>query len=158
MVDRPRSVTWAVRLVLVMVLLAVVVTALAVVFDAELVEAWTGGEGLSADDTRVPASYLPVAVVLCLVVSVLLLVLVTFLRGGHNWARHCIAAAGVLSAVVVASALRVSPPAPFVALGVVFWLLDAALLVALYRPGTTCHVTAWKRRPRSGADEGTPVA
>lgn len=141
---RPTAVTRAVQLIWVLVLLGAAVTVLAVVFDEELVASWAGLPGQSVDDTRVPPTFVPVAVVLYGTMAILLLVLTAFLRGGHNWARHCIAASGVLSALVVLASLRTGPPTVFVALAWVFLLLDAVLLVLLYLPSTGAFVT---RRP-----------
>ena len=91
---RPASVERASWVIWALVVVATAVTVLAVVRDDDLVAAWAGGQGRSVDDTRVPPSFTPVVVVLYVVISILLLVLLAFLRGGHNWARHCIAGCG----------------------------------------------------------------
>lgn len=134
---RPATVVLAVRLMLLLVLLALVVAVLAVVSDDAIARAWAGGQGLAADDTRVPPSFAPVVVVLFVVVSSLLLVLVSFLRGAHNWARHCLAGALILVAVATVAGIVAGPPVAFVVCCVLSLVIDAAVLVLLYRPETS---------------------
>lgn len=149
--QRPTSVTRAVQLIWVMVALATVVTALAAVFDDDLVTAWVGGAGRSADDTRVPPSFTPVLIVLYVVVASLLLVLMAFLRDGHNWARHVIGGSTLLIALAIISAVRTGPPTVFLVSAVLALLIDALLLVCLYLPTTTAYVA---RLPRESTPAG----
>ncbi|WP_148614678.1 hypothetical protein [Nocardioides rubriscoriae] len=136
---RPVVVIRVVQLVWAMVVLAAAITVLAVVLDDEILR--STASVVSADDTRVPPSFTPVVIVLDVVVTSLVLVLLAFFRGGHNWARHCLAATLVLLAVATAAMLRTGPPVAFVP-PVVVWLgLDALVVVLLYRPGTTAYVT-----------------
>lgn len=137
---RPTSVIRAVQMVWLLVALALAVTVLAVVFDDDLVAAW-GGQGVSADDTRVPPSFTPVVVVLYVVVSSLMLVLMALFRDGLNWARHSLAAGFVLIAIATLSGLRTEPPTLFVVLSAVALALVALLLVLLYLPATHAYVT-----------------
>jgi len=140
MTRRPTSVTLAVLLIWALIALALAATVLAVVFDDELVVAWAGGAGLSADDTRVPPSFTPVVVVLCIVVAVLVLVLMSFLQGGHNWARHCLAATMALIALATLSGLRTNPPALFLVFAAVSLVTEALLVACLYHRATTDYV------------------
>ncbi len=144
--QRPTSVVRSVQLIWLLVLLSAGVTVLAVIFDAELVTAWAGGQGSSADDTRVPPSFAPVVVVLFVVVASLLLVLMSFLRDGHNWARHCLGAGTLMIAFVIAAGLRTSPPTVFAVSAIVALVLDVLLLVALYLPTTSAYVAYVPRR------------
>ena len=146
---RPTSVTRAVQLVWLLVVLALAVTVLAVVFDDDLVAAW-GGQGVSADDTRVPPSFTPVVIVLFVVVSSLVLVLMALFRDGLNWARHCLAAGFVLIAIAALAGVRTDPPALFVVFSVVALLLVALLLVLLYLPTTHAYVS--DRAPRAASE------
>lgn len=137
--ERPTAATRVVQLVWVLVLLGAALTVLSVVLDDEIIRSTTGAT--SADDTRVPPSFTPVIVVLYAVVAALVLVLLAFFSGGHNWARHCLAATFVLLAVATAAMLVTGPPIAFVP-PVVLWLaLDGLLLHLLYRPATTAFVT-----------------
>ncbi|MDO9454732.1 hypothetical protein [Nocardioides sp.] len=148
-VARPAAVTRAVRLVWVLVLLAAAVTVLAVVLDDDILRSTAGT--VSADDTRVPPSFTPVVIVLDVVVSSLVLVLLAFVQGGHNWARHCLAVSFVLLAVATAAVLRTAPPVEFVPPLAVWLALDGLLLYLLYRPETTAYVTPRVRVPSAPA-------
>ncbi|WP_340538680.1 hypothetical protein [Nocardioides sp. GXZ039] len=137
---RPSTVTWAVRLVWALIVLAGVLAALSVVFEDELVRAF-GAAGATADDTRVPPSFAPVAVVLWVTVSSLLLVLTAMLLGGHVWGRHTLAATVALIAVGTVSAMLDSnPPAAAVLGGLLSLVLDVLIVVLLYRPETTAYL------------------
>ncbi|CAN5537139.1 hypothetical protein BH11ACT8_BH11ACT8_19850 [soil metagenome] len=140
MSQRPTSVTRAVQLVWLLVLVGAGVTVLASIFDEDLVTAWAGGQGRSADDTRVPPSFTPVLVVLFVVVSSLLLVLMSFLRNGHNWARHCLGGAMILVAVAIVAGIGTSPPTVFLLAAIGALVIDAVLLVCLYLPSTSAYV------------------
>jgi hypothetical protein len=137
--ERPASVTRLVRLVWVLVLLAAAMTVLAALLDDEIIRS-TSTAGTSADDTRVPPSFTPVVIVMDVVITSLVLVLLAFVSGGHNWARHCLALAFVLLAVATAAVLRTGPPGAFVPPAVVWLGLDGLLLYLLYRPETTAFV------------------
>ncbi len=142
-VPRPASLRLAAALVGVLVLLGAVLTVLAAVLDDEILRA-TGGAGVSADDTRVPASFAPVVVVLDVVATGLVLTLAALLLAGHDWARHSLTATLALIAVATVSGLTTAgvPPTVVVA-GVVVLVVEAALVALLYRP----EVGAWVRRP-----------
>ncbi len=145
MVQRPTSVIRAVQLILLLVAIALVVSVLAVVFDDDLVAAWADSTGVSADDTRVPPSFAPVVVVLLVTVASLALVLMSFLLGGHNWARHCLAATFVLVAIATLSGLRTEPPMVFAVFAAVSLVLDVLIVVCLYRPATSTYVAPPQR-------------
>ncbi len=139
-VERPRSVTRVVQLVWALVLLGAALTVLAAVLDDEIIRS-TQAAGVSADDTRVPPSFTPVIVVLYVVVAVLVLVLLAFFSGGHNWARHSLAATLVLLALATVATLLTGPPVAFLAPVAATLVLDALLVHLLYRPATTAYVT-----------------
>ena len=137
MEERPGSLVRATQLIGLLLVLALLFTALAVVFDDELVATWAGEAQRSADDTRVPPSFTPVVVVLYAVVAILTLILTAFVRGGHNWARHTLAALIVLTAVGAVGGLRVGPPLVFVVGALVTLLVDLGILAALYHRDTS---------------------
>lgn len=151
MVQRPTSVTRAVMLTWLLVLLALALTVLAVIFDDELLRA-SGAAGTSADDTRVPPSFTPVVIVLYVTVVSLVLVLLSFVVGGHNWARHCLTATFGVVALATIAAVRLDPPLVFVAVGLVSFVLEGLLVYHLYRPETAAYV-APTPRPRPAARE-----
>lgn len=139
-VRRPASVTRASGIIWLLLAIAAATTLMAVLRDDDVIAAWVGGQGRSADDTRVPPSFTPVVVVLYVVISGLLLVLLAFFRGGHNWSRHCIAAGAFLVAIAVTSGLRTDPPMEFLIASIVILVLAAVLLVLLYLPSTTAFL------------------
>ncbi|WP_134767552.1 hypothetical protein [Nocardioides sp. 1609] len=155
MAQRPTSVIRVVQLVWALVVLATVLAALTVVFEDDLVRA-LGAAGTSADDTRVPPSFAPVAVVLGVTVSCLLLVQLAFVVGGHRWARHSLAGTVTLIGLGTVSALTSSsPPLAAVVGGVLGLVLEALVVVHLYRPETAAHVVPVSRRET--ADDGSPI-
>ncbi len=131
----PMTVVRAVQLVWVLVVAAAVITIVSVVFDHDLVATW-GDHGVSADDTRVPPTFAPVAIVLFVVVAALMLVLMALFRDGHDWARHSLGAGVVLVVIATVSVVRTGPPTLFVVLALVTMALEIALLVCLYAPST----------------------
>lgn len=154
---RPTSVTRASQVIWLLVLVATVSAALAVVRD-DVLAAWVGGQGRSPDDTRVPASFSPVVVVLYVVISSLLLVLLAFLRGGHNWARHCIAGGAGLAVVAVVAGFRTDPPAEFLIPAIAILVLAVTLLVLLYLPATNAFVGKIARPAPVEAGDTSPTA
>lgn len=137
--ERPVALTRVTQAVWLLVLAGAALTALAGILDEEIIRS-TGAPGATADDTRVPPSFTPVVVVLYVVVAVLVLVLLAFLRGAHDWARHSLAATLALLALATAAVLRTAPPAAFVAPLVAFLALLGLLLYLLYRPAVTAYV------------------
>ena len=145
--ERPVAVTRVVQLVWTLVLLGAAMAVLAAFLDDEILRSFNGA-GLSADDTRVAPSFTPVVIVLDVVVTSLVLVLLEFVRGGHNWARHCLAFAFVLLAVSFVAMLTTGPPVAFFPPAIGWLLLDGTLLFFLYRPESA----AWAApRPLDGS-------
>jgi hypothetical protein len=136
---RPPALTRVTQGVWLLVLLGAALTVLAIVLDDEIIRSTRAGT-VSADDTRVPPSFTPVVVVLDVVVSSLVLVLLAFVQGAHNWARHCLAVAFVLIGVATVAVLRTAPPVAFVPPVVVFLLLLGVLVHLLYRPGLSAYL------------------
>ncbi len=89
-----------------------VVTVLVVVFRQELAEAWSAGH--PPDSAIKQPEFVPVVIVSYVVVAGLILTLVPFLRGGHNWARHSLGATVVFIGITTVAGLRTDPPAVFV--------------------------------------------
>ena len=144
---RPTSVTRASQVIWLLLAVATATAVMTVVRDDDVIVAWVGGQGRSPDDTRVPPSFTPVVVVLHVVISSLLLVLLVFFRGGHNWARHCIAAGAGLVAIGVLAGLRTDPPVEFLVASILILVLAGVLLVLLYLPTTTAFVGRIPQEP-----------
>lgn len=134
---RPVEVTRVVVLSWALLLLAAAATVLAFVLDDQMVRRSVGSD---PDSTLSPPSFTPVVVVLDVTVSALVAVLVAFLRGGHNWARHALTVTFGLTAVGAAGLLVASPLPVFSVLAVAWIALVVVLLVLLQRPGTAALV------------------
>jgi hypothetical protein len=135
---RPASVDHAVLLLWGLVLVGMVVTVLVVVFRQELAEAWRAGH--PPDSAIKQPEFVPVVIVSYVVVAGLILTLVPFLRGGHNWARHSLAATVIFIVIATVAGLRTDPPAVFVACAVVSLVYNAVLLYHLWHRDTTAYV------------------
>jgi Na+-driven multidrug efflux pump len=136
--QRPASVNRAVVLLWGLVLVGVVVTVLVVVFRDELAEAWSAGH--PPDSAIKQPEFVPVVIVSYVVVAGLILTLVPFLRGGHNWARHSLAATVVFIGITTVAGLRTDPPPVFVACAFVSLAYNAVLLYHLLHRDTSAFV------------------
>jgi hypothetical protein len=136
--SRPASVDRAVLLLWGLVVVGVIVTVLVVVFRQELAEAWSAGH--PPDSAIKQPEFVPVVIVSYVVVAGLILTLVPFLRGGHNWARHSLAATVVFIGITTVAGLRTDPPAVFVVCAAVSLVYNAVLLFHLYHRATTAYV------------------
>ncbi|WP_370248644.1 hypothetical protein [Nocardioides sp.] len=130
-----------------------VVPALAVLLEDQLVAAWAGGAGLGADDTRVPPTFAPVAVVMSGVLLGHLLMLWLLVRAAQPWARHALALTGALVALGALALLLTGPPLVFVLAGMVVAGLGVGLAAACEHP----DVAAWFRAHRVDDVDGTPI-
>lgn len=129
--------TWA------QLVLLLVASVLSVVLDDELADAWQAGR---VDTGSVePPSIVPVVVVMLAVIGLLLYVLLEFFRSRHGWARVAITATLALLALGTLATLRIGPPALFVVVAVLSLVLDAAIVVALWRRETTGYLRAADR-------------
>jgi hypothetical protein len=151
--SRPASVSRALALIWALVAMLVVMTVLAVVFADDLVAATGMGGARTADDTRVSPSFTPVVVTMVVCLGTTTLVFLSFFKGGHNWARHCLAALMATAAIATLAALRTGPPTLFVIGAVVMLLLEAALVAFLYHPDTGRYVAV--SRPGPPSDSAT---
>lgn len=133
-VERPDSIAQAVWLVRGLVVAGAVVTVLVVVFWDELLAAWSAGHP-PGSSIQQPV-FVPVVIVSYLTIAGLLLTLLPFLRGGHDWARWSLVATLVLVVLATVGGLRTSPPAVFVLCAVVSLVYNAVILYALLRPDT----------------------
>ncbi|WP_193614969.1 hypothetical protein [Nocardioides lijunqiniae] len=144
----PRSVTLAVWLVVVLVVVGAAVTALTAVQRQALIDAWSVGH--PEDSAIQPPAFVPVAVVLYIVFAGLLLVLLPFLKTAHNWARWSLVAMVVVIVLSTLASLRTDPPVLFVVCAVASLPLNAAILYALLHRDTTAYVHADAFAPSRG--------
>ena len=134
----PASVVRSVRLLWGLVGVGLVVTVLVAVFWDQLVEAWSAGHPPSS--TIKQPVFVPVVIVSYVTFAGLILTLLPFLRGAHNWARHSLAATVVFIVVSTVAGLRTEPPPVFVACAVVSLAYNAVLLFLLWHKDTTAFV------------------
>src|SRR3954471_2584361 len=126
--QHPASVSWAARLLAVLVALGAVVTLLIVVLQDQLIRAWADGrpdtrrvlrtrglDAVKSGDVHVP-QFIPVALTLFVVVALLIWVLTAFLRGGYGWARVALTVTLFFLAVGTIGALRTGAPVTFMVL------------------------------------------
>jgi hypothetical protein len=138
--DRPTSVVAAVWLTWGLVALSMVIALLTVVFKDELKDAWESGRP-DAGSVQPPA-IVPVAVVMLIVVALVAVVILEFFRSRHGWARVALTGTVALMALATLATLRIGPPALFVVLSVVGLVLQAAVVVALWRRDTSAYLRA----------------
>lgn len=149
---RPRSVRWAVAVLGVLVVLLAGIAVLTSVLRDDLVLAWAasddaaarvvaegGLEALEASSLSVPAFW-PVALACAVLFAALAGVLVGFLREGAGWARNVLTGLALTLGLVGVVSLASGPPGLFVALGLVWLVLDAVLVVLLWHPDTSAYV------------------
>ncbi|GEP37106.1 hypothetical protein NPS01_07690 [Nocardioides psychrotolerans] len=138
MVQQPRSLVLAVRLLLALVVLGALVTLLTAVQREALIRAWSVGH--PSDSSIQAPAFVPVAVVLYVVYAGLMLVLLPFLRGGYSWARWSQFALVAIIVISTLAALRTEPPTLFVVCSVASLPLDAAILYLLVHRDTSAFL------------------
>jgi len=136
--QHPTSVLRATQLLLGLLVAGLVVTVLVVVLRDDLDEAWSAGH--PADSAIQPLEFVPVAIVLYVVVALLMLVLIPFFRHGANWARHSLAAMVLVIVLSTVAVLRTDPPTVFVVMSIASLVLDALILLYLWRPETSRYM------------------
>src|SRR4051812_33604948 len=132
--QRPAVVTGATWLAVAVVAMAGVTALMTVVFEDELVRAWAADR--SDAGAVEPPAFVPVAITMFVVVALLAVVLISFFREGHNWARILLSAVLVLVGIATFAILRTNPPALFLVVAVVSLLVDLAAVVALWHKDT----------------------
>jgi len=153
--ERPRSLTWALRLLGVLVLFGGIVVVTMIVRHDDLIRAWAEGnpsarriletEGIDAlkdvpDGKTQPPAFITPAVTLFGTLALLVWVLGVFLRNGFEWARICITAVLLVIVVCGVGGLLTGPPPLFVAATFVGFLLAAVCVVLMWLPGSTHYI------------------
>jgi FtsH-binding integral membrane protein len=145
---RPSSVTRAIRMHWLLVLLGLVVVVLTVVLNDELIRTWAEGrpdlrrvletQGLEAikDGAVRPPAFVAPAITLFVVVGLLMWMLLVFFANGNNWARLCLTALLFFTAVTTVAAIRTDPPGVFVVLAVASMVLEVVAVAYLWHPDT----------------------
>ena len=132
--ERPAVVIGATWLSIAVVTMTGLTALMTVVFEDELIDAWAAGR--SDSGAVEPPAFVPVAITLFVVVALLSVVLISFLREGHEWARIVMSAVVVLVAIATLAILRTDPPALFLVVAIASLLVDVAAVVALWHRET----------------------
>ena len=132
----PKSVTWAVRTQVALVVVSGLITVLTAVLRSELVDAWSRRHPALAAGGTPPPAFVPVAVVLFITFALLAGVLLVFFRSGHPSARLSLTGLAVFFMFAMVVVIRQDPPGMFVGLSVVAAVLDAALVFFLWHRDT----------------------
>ena len=132
--QRPAVVTGATWLAVAAVAMTGLTALMTVVFKDELVRAWAADR--SDAGAVEPPAFVPVAITMFVVVALLAVVLLSFFREGHNWARILLSALVVMVGIATFAILRTNPPPLFLAVAIVSLLVDLAAVVALWHRET----------------------
>lgn len=128
--ERPAVVTGAAWLATAAVAMTGLTALMTVVFKDELVRAWAADR--SDAGAVEPPAFVPVAITMFVVVAALAVVLISFFREGHNWARILLSAVVVMVGIATFAILRTHPPALFLVVAIVSLVVDLAAVVALW--------------------------
>jgi hypothetical protein len=163
----PASVTWAMRMLAILVVLGAVVSGLIVLLQDQLIRSWAQGrpdtrkvlrtrglEAVKSGEVHVP-QFIPVALTLFVVVALLIWVLAAFLRGGYGWARVALTIALFFLAVGTIAALRTGAPALFMTLSVASFPIEATAVYFLWHKDTTAFLNGTWLAPEV-EDAATP--
>ncbi|MCL8027008.1 hypothetical protein [Nocardioides bruguierae] len=144
---RPATVRLTLMLFGLLTLLGLLAVVLVRVLNRNLVLSWaeghreareivqTAGLDYLIDEQPIAVpQFFPVTLVLFIVLVLLLGVLTLLFFEGNPWARYALTAVLLLVAVGTGAAIRVAPPATFVALGVAGLVVIAGILVAAWTP------------------------
>ena len=145
---QPSSVTRAIRMHWLLVLLGLVIVVLTVVLNDELIRTWAEGrsdlrrvletQGLQAikDGEVRPPAFIAPAVTLYVVVGLLMWMLLVFFANGNNWARLSLTALLFFTAVTAVAGIRTDPPGVFVVLLLASLVLEVVAVAYLWHPDT----------------------
>ncbi|MEX0427466.1 hypothetical protein AB3X52_07545 [Nocardioides sp. DS6] len=152
---RPATLTWALRLIGILVLFSGFVVLLVAIRHDDLLRAWAEGnpsarrilqtQGLEAlkhpgEFDIKPPHFVAPALTLWGVVAGLLGVLAVFLRNGFEWARIVTTLVMLATAVASVGGILTGPPALFVVLTLVAIAIGVAAIVAMWMPATTGYL------------------
>lgn len=151
----PSAVTNAIRMTWVVLALTGVTALLTFLFRDDLVLHWAEGNpeaqrlidsgGLTALEESaisVPA-FAPLAIWLFVTFAALAVVLTAFVRGGHNWARHSLAALVVFAGFGTGVSMTRDLPPVFLGLAVLSLVAYLVLLWLLYHKDTNAFIKSF---------------
>ena len=97
------------------------------------------------DSTVQPVEFVPVILVLYGVTAILAAALIALFRGGHDWARHTLAAIVVGILIVTIATVRTDPPMLVDASAIAAAVVSAVTLVFIWHPQSHRYVRAVSR-------------
>ena len=152
----PTAVTRSIQALVALMVLSAMTTALMALMRNRLILSWATSRPGRLDDYRDgavrPPAFVPVAIVLFVVVAALIAVLLVYLRNGEGWARLCLSALVVFTAVATIGALVTTPPAEFVVLAYASLVIEAVALGCLWHPTTSAYLAGrWVPQPDPAA-------
>lgn len=135
--QRPGAMTAAIWVLVGLIVTSGVTALLTLVFADDLDASWAADrtDGGSVE----PPAFAPVAITMFVVVAMLAVVLILFLRQGHNWARVLLSAVVLMMAISTLASLRANPPVLFVALSLLSLVLDLFAAALLWHPDTRAY-------------------
>ena len=151
---RPSSVTHAIRMHWLLVLLGAVAVVLTVVLNDELIRSWALGrddmrrvletQGLEAvkDGAVRPPAFIAPSITLYVVVALLIWMLLLFFANANGWARLALTALLFFTAVASVAGIRTDPPAVFVVLMIGSMVLEGVAVAYLWHPDTNRFLRA----------------
>jgi hypothetical protein len=146
--DRPGSVTMAIRMHSLLIVVGAAAVALAVLLNDELIRSWAEGradmrrvletQGLEAvkNGNVQPPAFIAPSITLFVVVALLIWMLLLFFANGNGWARLALTALLFFAAVATVAGIRTDPPSIFVAILIGSMVVEVVAVAYLWHPDT----------------------
>ncbi len=146
--ERPGSVTQAIRMHALLVVLGGVTAALTIFLNDALIRTWAQGrpdmarvletQGLQAvkDGAVRPPAFIAPSVTLWVVIALLIWMLLLFFANANSWARLTLSALLFFAAVATIAGIRTEPPAVFVVLMIASMVVEVVAVAYLWHPDT----------------------
>ncbi len=148
MTDRPRSVTHAIRMHVVLIALGGVAAALTIVMNDALIRSWAEGrsdmrrvletQGLQAikDGPVRPPAFVAPSLTLWVVIALLIWMLLLFFANANAWSRLTLTALLFFAAVATIAGIRTDPPSVFVVIMIASMVVEVVAVAFLWHPDT----------------------
>ena len=146
--ERPSSVSFAIRMHVLLIAIGAVASLLTVVMNDALIRSWAMGrddmrrvletQGLDAikeGPVRPPAFVAP-SLTLWVVIALLIWMLLLFFANANGWARLTLTALLFFAAVATIAGIRTEPPAVFVVIMIGSMVIEVVAVAFLWHPDT----------------------
>jgi hypothetical protein len=138
--EAPPSIRTSVNLVWAIVAMSVLSAVVTFIFIDDIVATALDGQAAGVDESTVRASATVSALVAVVVFGALWIVLGIFLRKGANWARIVLSILAGLGVVFGLFGLAAPQHASVLVIGIITWVLEAALLWFLWQKDSTAYL------------------